>query len=99
MKAIKKTAKHSSERQDRRGSVRAAVPPEVIKVSADLFPGSLDARWESDPELPNQLFLVVTVQANGQPRELVQRRREWHRRVSQSLPDANIRLCLTSAIV
>ena len=99
MKAIKKKASNTSQRRNRRKSIAAAlIPPQVIDVSADLFPGPLKAYWEADPDLPNEQFLVVTVQASGQPRQLVARRREWHRRVSKSLPDTNIRLCLTSTI-
>ncbi|HET6882024.1 MAG TPA: hypothetical protein VFI31_17790 [Pirellulales bacterium] len=98
MKAIKKKTSNTSQGRNGRKPAAAIIPPEVIDASASLFPGPLEAHWENDPELPNQQFLVVTVHASGQPRQLVERRREWHRRVSKSLPDANIRLCLTSAI-
>lgn len=76
------------------GSVQ--LPPEVIKVSADLFPGPFEVHWEADPEVPGESFLVITVSADGKPKDLVQRRREWHRRVCKLLPENDIRLCLTS---
>jgi hypothetical protein len=73
----------------------AELPAEIIRISAELFPGSLDVRWEADPELPKETFLVLTVHASGEPNELVNRRREWHRRVWRIAPEMQIRLSIT----
>lgn len=74
------------------------LPTEILEISAQLFPGPLQLDHESDPESPGERFLVLTVRASGSPRELVERRREWHRRVSEVLPDMSIRLAITSAV-
>jgi len=89
---------HLKKRNRRTNPFSAAeIPPEIIEISADLFPGPIEAHLEADPEMPNEQFLVLTARARGKPKELVQRRLEWHRRVLKWMPDANIRLSLTSA--
>jgi hypothetical protein len=77
-------------------SKRIEVSPEILAISADLFPGPVESHLEVDPELPSKQFLVLTVRASGKPKELVRRRREWHRRVSQTLHEVDIRLSITS---
>lgn len=72
------------------------VPPEVIDITQELFPGPIDAWLESDPETPSTAFVLLMVRADGDPKEIVDRRLEWHRRVADSLPHAEFRLCITS---
>lgn len=89
---------YQADSRRRRASIKAAdLPPEVIAISADLFPGPLELHRETDPEAVEGPFLVLTVRARGTPKELVRRRREWHRRVCESLPGVDIRLIISSA--
>lgn len=88
---------HQANSRRRRASPKAAdLPTEIAIISTDLFPGPLELLRESDPEAPDEQFLVLTVSASGTPEELVRRRREWHRRVSESLPNVDIRLMISS---
>ena len=70
----------------------AALPSEIARISEELFPGPLEARCETDPEQPTEQFLVLTVHADGDPEEVVERRREWHRRVSSINSNARTRI-------
>jgi hypothetical protein len=72
------------------------LPVEIVQISTELFPGSLEVRVETDPEMPEDSFLVLTVHADGPAKDIVRRRREWHRRVSEMLPGTEIRLSITS---
>lgn len=72
------------------------VPAEVVEITQELFPGTFDVWLESDPEDPATPFVVLMVHAQGDPKELVQRRLNWHRRVADVLPDAGFRLSITS---
>lgn len=79
----------------RKRRVASELPAAVIDISAELFPGPLEVHLEFDPELPNKKFVVLTVRASGKPKDLVRRRLAWHRRVSEAVPETNIRLCIT----
>jgi len=74
----------------------ADLPAEVGGTTGELFPGTFTLDWGADPELPETRFLVLTVRANGDPKDRVRRRREWHRRVSAAVPGLSIRLAITS---
>lgn len=73
-----------------------SIPSEIVAITHDLFPGPVDAWIESDPEAPGSEFLIVMVHATDDPREITERRLEWHRRVARALPNAEIRLSITS---
>lgn len=88
---------HISNTLQRRDVVRTAnVPDEVIAITRELFPGPIELSYETDPETPDEPFLMLMVRASGKPKEVVQRRREWHRRVGEALPNPEIRLVITS---
>jgi hypothetical protein len=72
------------------------LPVEIVQISTELFPGPLEVQLETDPEMPDDSFLVLTVHADGPVKNIVRRRREWHRRVSEMLPGREIRLSITS---
>ncbi|HVC93770.1 MAG TPA: hypothetical protein VND64_08770 [Pirellulales bacterium] len=75
----------------------ADLPAEVCGITEELFPGPFTLDWDADPEVPETRFLVLTVHANGDPKDRVRRRREWHRRVSDAVPGLSIRLAITSS--
>jgi len=52
------------------------LPAEVGSITGELFPGTFTLDWDADPELPERRFLVLTVRANGDPKDRVRRRRE-----------------------
>lgn len=57
----------------------------VIAVTQELFPGSApEIERMADPEDAEHPFVVVTVQWAGDPRASVEKRLEWHRRVSRA---------------
>lgn len=88
---------HISNTLQRQEVARAAdIPDEVVAITRELFPGSIEFSYETDPETPDEPFLMLTVRASGKPKEVVQRRREWHRRVGEALPNPEIRLVITS---
>lgn len=67
---------------------------DVFRVTEELFPGEVSARVMSDPEYPEESITVIEAQASGHPEEVVDRRVEWHRRVSRLSPYCST-LCLT----
>ncbi|HVC98613.1 MAG TPA: hypothetical protein VND64_33410 [Pirellulales bacterium] len=71
-----------------------ALPPPVIAITDELFPGPISVSTEADPEAPSQSFLVLTVEASGEVREIVQRRREWHVKAEPFLVGWDVRLSI-----
>ena len=67
---------------------------DVFRITQELFPGEVSARVMSDPQYPQECFTVVEAQASGPPEEVVDRRVEWHKRVSRLSPYCST-LCLT----
>ncbi len=67
---------------------------DVFRVTQELFPGEVSARVMNDPEYPEEHFTVIEAQASGPPEKVVERRVEWHRRVSRLSPYCST-LCLT----
>lgn len=52
---------------------------ELKRISLELF-DSVRFEIEVDPEIHETFYLAVTVTAAGEPREVVDRQLEWHRR-------------------
>ena len=75
----------------------AHVMPEVMNITQELFPGESRVNVESDPEFPEDAYLVVDVQASGTAEEIVNRRSQWHERLRQVSPECfgNVRLSIT----
>jgi hypothetical protein len=65
----------------------ACVMAEVREITAEIFPGKCEFTSEFDPEYPDDRYVVVNVEATGEPKEIVDRCRKWHERIRQSWPD------------
>ena len=60
---------------------------EVLRLTGELFPGPVSVERMSDPERPNETWAVLTVAAQGDAREIVCRRCEWHEQVARQFPE------------
>lgn len=60
---------------------------DVLVFTGEMLPGRTTVDTRSDPEYPDEQWLVVTVRVSGEPAELVARRRQWHRRLAEVAPD------------
>lgn len=71
----------------------------VRQLTSSMFPGQMSAEWESDPECPQDRFLVFHATATGEPEELIHRQRQWQREVLRLAPQAMslLRISLTPA--
>jgi hypothetical protein len=67
---------------------------EIIGITQELFPGDVSAYLLDDPEYPQGHLTVIEAQASGPVDALVERRAEWHRRISR-LGESCSALCLT----
>ena len=56
---------------------------DVLSVTQEMFPGRSIAELDHDPEAPERPFVVITVAWDGSPKEIVQKRMEWHARISE----------------
>ena len=65
----------------------SALMSEVRQITEELFPGSFSCNEESDPEYPDDTYVVISVESTGDIREVVRRRREWHERIRALSPD------------
>jgi hypothetical protein len=66
----------------------ASVIEDVRRITQELFPGKCEFTHEFDPEYPEDRYVVVNVEASGEPKELVDRSGEWHRRIEQVAPNS-----------
>jgi hypothetical protein len=58
----------------------------AIRITKELFSGEVNVEWDCDPESPRELFVVFNVRASGETSELLNRQRQWHRRVAAIMP-------------
>jgi hypothetical protein len=65
----------------------ASIEPEVRRITHELFPGPCEFTHEFDPEYPEDRYVVVNVEATGEPKEIVDRECLWHERVWQLSED------------
>lgn len=71
-----------------------SVMADVREITRELFPGKCEFTSEFDPEYPEDRYLVVNVEASGDPKDIVARTCRWHERIrklSANLP-GNLRL-------
>jgi hypothetical protein len=55
---------------------------QIVDITQELFPGEVSAFVLDDPEYPQDRYMVI--EAQTRPAEnVVERRLEWHRRVSR----------------
>jgi hypothetical protein len=67
---------------------------DVSQITRELFPGKCEFTSEFDPEYPDDRYVVVSVEATGDPRNIVDRSCEWHQRVRNLSADLERRLRL-----
>jgi hypothetical protein len=60
---------------------------DVVRMTEALFSGQASAEVMSDPESPSESWVVVSVQATGEPKQLVKLRCEWHERLARQFPE------------
>jgi hypothetical protein len=70
---------------------------DVVGITQELFPGEVLTYVLDDPEYSEGRLTVIEAQASGPVDGLVERRAEWHRRVSR-LGESCSSLCLTFKI-
>ena len=58
-----------------------ALIPDVKRITQELFPGPFSWGDESDPEYPDDTYVVVNVESTGDMQDVVRRRRQWHERI------------------
>ncbi|MEK6259702.1 MAG: hypothetical protein AABP62_13880 [Planctomycetota bacterium] len=59
---------------------------EVLRLTEQMFSGAVSVERMSDPESPRESWVVLTVEASGEPQEIVRRQCEWHERVAREFP-------------
>jgi hypothetical protein len=65
----------------------SAFMSDVKQITQELFPGPCSCSDESDPEYPNDTYVVVSVESTGDMRDIVRRRCAWHERIRTLSPD------------
>ena len=65
----------------------ASIMEDVRQITQELFPGKCEFTSECDPEYPEDRYVVVSVEATGEPKEIVDRSCVWHERIRQLRPD------------
>jgi hypothetical protein len=64
----------------------ASIMAEVREITQELFPGKCEFTNEYDPEYPDDRYVVVNVEATGDPKEIVDLCCEWHERIRRLWP-------------
>ncbi len=74
---------------EQNGRCVAPIPnlSEVVRMTEEFFSAPVSVETMSDPESPGQAWVVLTVEATGEPKELVQRRCDWHERLARQFPE------------
>ena len=61
---------------------------EIVRMSRELFPGSVSVEVISDPDAPGESWTVLNVESAGTPQEIIQTQCEWHERLARQFPEA-----------
>jgi hypothetical protein len=78
------------------GSANDELSQQLLAMTADTFPsGALEISLEFDPEEPDEKYLVFTVEATGETRELLDRRHRWHLAVADVVGEDAIKFRLS----
>ncbi|MCL4204490.1 MAG: hypothetical protein KJ000_18550 [Pirellulaceae bacterium] len=64
----------------------SAVMSDVRQITQELFPGPFSFDEESDPEYPDDTYVVISVESTRDIGEAVRRRCEWHERIRALSP-------------
>jgi hypothetical protein len=75
------------------GSIPDEVRQKLLSLAQDLFPGPAAIQSDRDPEFPDHAFWVISVQAKGDVREIVDRECEWHKKAA-TLTAVDVRLSI-----
>jgi hypothetical protein len=73
----------------------ATLMVQVRRITQDLFPGMCEFTNEFDPENPDDRYVVVNVEATGDPKEIVDRSCAWHLRIRKLSTDLSDMLRLS----
>lgn len=65
----------------------ASVMDDVRRITNELFPGKCEFTNEFDPEYPQDCYVVVNVEARGEPKQIVDRSCQWSERLRQLSPN------------
>ena len=69
-------------------SVASGIPvAPLVAISQEVFATIPTTEVIFDPEEPEYRYLVLTVTWDGEPKEVIRRRLQWHDRVRCLLPD------------
>lgn len=66
----------------------------VLAMTKRLFPGEIDVRRETDPEIVGHEYMVFNVIAHGTVDDAISRDRQWHRELIQLAPKSPSVYCL-----
>ena len=72
---------------DKRGVQPTVDLTEVVRMTQELFSSTVAVEVMSDPEVPGESWTILTVEPTGDPKDLVQRRSEWHQRLVRQFRD------------
>jgi hypothetical protein len=56
-------------------------------MTEEMFSGHASGEAMVDPESPGESWVVVTVEATGDPKDLVRLRCQWHERLARQFPE------------
>jgi hypothetical protein len=72
----------------------ASAMADVRQITQEIFLAPCEFTSEFDPEYPEEQYVVVNVEATGDPKEIVDRSSQWHSRIRQLSADlaADLRL-------
>jgi len=65
----------------------SSVIDDVRRITHELFPGKFEFTHEFDPEYPDDRYVVINVEASGEPKSLVDLSCRWSERIRQLSPD------------
>lgn len=96
VQSLKATVENLARRDASELSIRHPLPhasretlDKVVRLTQELFPGSVSVDLLGDPESPEDVFVVLGVEATGDDERLIDRQCEWHERVAELASDAN----------
>ncbi len=86
----------SNAAQSKHGRANDELSQHLLAITADKFPpGALEISLEFDPDEPDEKYLVFTVEATGETRELLDRRHQWHLAVADVVGEDAIKFRLS----
>jgi hypothetical protein len=62
------------------------VVDQVVEMTRQLFPGPLSVKTSRDPDDPRDEFIVLSVEAEGDVSDILDRECQWIHRVAAAVP-------------